>query len=502
LLTLKETLRSGLAVAGGLLWATCFVERPLLIVPWLALIPLILLLGDERPGLSGFLFGFAYWLLSIYWIAGTLVTYGNLPRWLALLSLLGLAVYLAFYCALFALLGGRLWRDGGASVLVTLPALWVALEVLRAHLLSGFPWNLAAYSWIGVPGALPTAAWVGAYGVSFLVVLANTSIARAVTLRSWRPAVWIVLGILGILALGARSSGNVGANRIPSGQPVRILQPNTENLAQWDAEQVRHNYIRLIEQSTEACQPGALLVWPESAAWPFAFEEHALLREDVRKLNERGCSVLLNSVARDGGSLRNAVYLVDSQQRVARYDKRHLVPFGEYVPLARFLPFLDKIARAAGDFTAGSSAASLPWKREGLGVSICFEIVFPGEVAATVRNGASLLVTVTNDAWYGDTSAPWQHFRAARFRGAENRRPLLRAAITGVSGLIAPDGRILQRLGVGAMGIIAAPVEGRSDLTPFTRWPWLVPTVCMMTSVFAILLSFRERGARNERPGR
>jgi apolipoprotein N-acyltransferase len=493
---LKETLRSALAVASGLVWAACFVERPLLVVPWLALVPLVLLLGEPRPWLSGFLFGFAYWISSIHWIAGTLVTYGSLPRWLALIALVGLAAYLAVYCALFSALGGLLWRTSGAAVLVTLPALWVALEYFRAHMLSGFPWNLAAYSWVEVPGALPSAAWAGAYGVSFLVLLANTSIARAVVLHDWRPAVWVVLGILGILAMGARSSGHVGANKIPSGEPVRILQPNTENLADWDAEQVRRNYRGLIEQSIEACQPGALLVWPESAAWPLSLEEHAGLREDVKKLNERGCSVLLNSVAREGGSLHNAVYLVDSRQHVARYDKRHLVPFGEYVPLASLFPFLEKIARAAGDFAAGSSASSLRWKREGLGISICFEIVFPGEVAATVRKGASLLVTVTNDAWYGDTSAPWQHFRAARFRSAENRRPLLRAAITGVSGLIAPDGRIVKRLGVGARGVIAAPVEGRSDLTPFTRGPWLVPTVCIVASVFAILLSFRGRRVR------
>jgi len=152
---------------------------------------------------------------------------------------------------------------------------------------------------------------------------------------------------------------------------------------------------------------------------------------------------------------------------------------------------MDKLARNAGDFVAGSSPALLQWGDQMIGAAICFEIVFPAAVAEQVRQGATLLVTLTNDAWYGDTWAPWQHYRAARFRAAENRRTLLRAAITGVSAIIAPDGSEQRRLGVGEEGVLGASVTGRSGLTPFSRAPWLVPLLCCLGGGFAIFVGRR-----------
>ncbi len=156
----------------------------------------------------------------------------------------------------------------------------------------------------------------------------------------------------------------------------------------------------------------------------------------------------------------NSALIVDGGGIAGRYDKRHLVPYGEHVPLADWLPFMGRVARAAGDFTPGSSLGLLPWGEERIAAAICYEIIFPGAVAQQVRAGGSLLVTVTNDAWYGDTTAPWQHFRAARFRAAENRRPVVRAALTGVSGLIDRRGAVKGRLGVGEEGVLAGRVAG------------------------------------------
>ncbi len=148
-----------------------------------------------------------------------------------------------------------------------------------------------------------------------------------------------------------------------------------------------------------------------------------------------------------GERVYNSAFTVGPGGRATRYDKRHLVPFGEYVPLAGVFSFVDKLARNAGDFATADRLVLLPWGRERIGMAICYEIVFPAEVAATVADGATLLATITNDAWYGDTAAPWQHYAAARFRAAENRRPLVRAAITGVSAVVAPDGRERARPG-------------------------------------------------------
>ena len=379
-----------LAVAGGLAWAACHGRGTLPLASWLALGPLVLLLGHRRGWAFGWLHGVVYWLAAIPWIRPTLETYGGLSGWLSVPLLLLVCVYLGAYHGLFALLGRRLWRRGGAAALVGLPALWVALEWLRAHLISGFPWNLAAYAWTEVPGALPIAAWIGAYGVSFLLVLANVgltlAVAAAVPAGLWasgaplarehlvadrgqparrrRAGVAAVLACLAVLAIGARwgaAAAGPGAGE-PRGLgptvPVRLLQPNTENLVTWDAERARQGYERIFELSYRACDElGALLVWPESAAWPYAWGTSPQLRRDLEALTAAGCPVLFNSTDERPEGYYNSVLLLDESGVVASYDKRHLVPFGEYVPLANVFFFLDKIARNAGAYMAGREVA-------------------------------------------------------------------------------------------------------------------------------------------------
>jgi apolipoprotein N-acyltransferase len=230
-----------------------------------------------------------------------------------------------------------------------------------------------------------------------------------------------------------------------------------------------------------------LVLWPESAAWPRAYPRSPGLVADVERLTGAGCGILLNTPFEAGERTFNSVLLARPDGSAARADKRHLVPFGEYVPLRSWLPFLSKIARMPGDFSAAESISLLDWRGARLGAAVCYEVVFPGEVAELVRAGATALVTVTNDAWYGDTAAPWQHLRAARFRAAENHRWLLRAAITGVSARIAPDGSVWDQLGVGAEGILRADFQPRTDLTPFTRAPWLVPLLCTLLAAAALI---------------
>jgi apolipoprotein N-acyltransferase len=157
---------------------------------------------------------------------------------------------------------------------------------------------------------------------------------------------------------------------------------------------------------------------------------------------------------------------------------------------------MDKLARDAGEFRPADQRVLLPWSGEKIGMAICYEVVFPAEVSELVRKGATLLISVTNDAWYGDTSAPWQHFRAARFRAAENRRPLLRAAITGVSAYVAPDGSVRDELGVNQEGVLRLRVLGERDLTPYARLPWLVPALCTVLAAAAVGVYFAQRRSR------
>lgn len=480
-------------MGGGIAWGLCFGRSALIIAPWIALVPLFLILGRRRAPLWASCHGIAYWLTSVAWIAPTLETYGQLPGWLAAAALALLCIYLGAFHGLFGWLGSAVWGRGGWRAIFGLPALWVALEWLRAHLLSGSPWNLAGYAWIEVGGALPVAAWIGVFGVSYLVLMVNSAIAFSLEHRTWRPGVACVLISLLVLTIASRWSDAEATRELePTRNAVRLLQPNIPNLMDWNAEDIRDNYERVVGLSRDACdRPDALVVWPESAGWPFVYGRDPVLSRDLEVLVSLGCPILFNSVTESGGRHFNSVLLITEEGIIGRYDKRHLVPFGEYVPLARWLPFVSKLARNAGDFIPGEELALLPWQGEQLGAAICFEIVFPFEVAEMVRRGASLLVTVTNDAWYGDSAAPWQHFRAARFRAAETRRYLLRAAITGVSGLVAPDGSVISALGVGQEGIIRGIVAGRKDLTPFVRMPWLVPLLCSLAAGSVI---FRRRG--------
>ncbi len=482
-----------LAAAGGLLWALCFGKETLPLAAWLALAPLILLLRHPRRWALGWIHGVVYWLVAIPWIRPTLETFGGLPTWLASVSLLLVCLYLGAYHGLFAVLGARIWRRGGVVALVGLPALWVALEWLRAHMISGFPWNLAAYAWTEVPGALPIAGWIGAYGVSFLLLLANVGVAMALARGTRLAGTAAVLTCLLVLAIGARwGAGPSGAAETPAAIPVRLLQPNTENQVSWDPVRAQESYRRLFDLSQDACdEAGALLVWPESAAWPHSWGTSPQLRRDLELLTAAGCGVLFNSTEERREGYYNSVLLLDRRGVAGSYDKRHLVPFGEYVPLARFFFFLRQIARNAGAYVAGVDVAPLAWAGQRLGPAVCFEVVFPAEVAEQVRAGATVLVTVTNDAWYGDTSAPRQHFRAVRFRAAETRRPVLRAALTGISAVVEPDGSVSRLLGVGEEGVLSARIRGRTDISPYARRPSLVPAGASITALFAIFLARR-----------
>jgi apolipoprotein N-acyltransferase len=484
------------AAAGGVVWGLQFGRVPLAVAPWLALAPLVVLLGARPAGRLAFVHGLAAWGVSLSWIPATLVTFGGVSRPLAVALAGLLAAYLALFHAAFGWLGAPLWRRGGALRFAALPALWVALEWLRTYLFRGFPWNLAAYAWVGVPGALPLAGWIGAYGISFLLVLVAAGVAAAVAARGrhrWQPAAAALLVPLLLLPLAGRSSlrrSAAEAQRAAFGRPVRLLQPNIPNLVAFEPTAVLRNYRRVVEMSLASCQPGALVVWPESAAWPFRYGRDPLLGEDLARMLDRGCAVIFNSDFPVANEFYNSAFLLVPGGAAVRYDKRHLVPFGEYVPLRGVFSFLDKLARNAGEFRPSDRIVLLPWGNERLGMAICYEVVYPGEVADLVRAGATVLVTITNDAWYGDTAAPWQHFRAARFRAAENRRPLLRAAVTGVSALVAPDGSVEAEIGVFQEGVIRGLVAGGRGLTPYSRAPWLVPLLCSAVAMFAFAVYF------------
>ncbi len=481
------------AVVGGVAWGLCFASEPSLWLGWLALAPLVWLVGRPRRFLWGLVHGFTSWLVAVTWLPPTLVTFGEVPAVVSWMLLVPMCGFLGLFHGLFTALGRPLWRCGGAAAWLGLPALWVVTEWLRSFPVGffGFPWNLAAYAWVEVPGALPLAAWVGAYGVAYPLLTSNVGLALAWERRRWEPAVVAPLAALLLLAVAGRfSRGEEPAAALA--QEVRIVQPH-QSLELHDNAAIWANYRRLIGISEAECRGRpTLLIWPESAAWPFDWERSPQLRHDLERLAARGCAVVFNtptakpSTSGDEVEYFNSALLVTAGGPAGRYHKRRLVPWGEYVPLATVLPFVRHLARHAAEFSAGSDVALLRWDGERLGMAICYEVIFPEAVAEQVRAGASLLVTISNDAWYGDTAAPRQLFRAARFRAAENRRPLLRAALTGISGVIDRHGGVEARLGVGDVGVLRARVAGAGELSPYTRAPWLVPLASVLLAAFAL----------------
>jgi apolipoprotein N-acyltransferase len=482
------------ALAAGALWAACFGIEPLKVAPWMGMAPLLLLVGRGRSGWLVFAGGLAFWSVSLRWIVPTMVRFGGLSEaatW-PLFSLL--AAVLALFSAGFALVARRPFGMlGPIGAMTAAASAWVVFEWMRSWVLGGFPWNLAAYSWIEVPGALEASAWLGAYGVSFLVVWSNAGLARSLLDRDWRPLAWGLAVPIALLGTAWRWSERSLAET--SAGPLleaRVLQPNIPNRPEWDPAANHADYRRLIAQSLAACDaPGALLIWPESAAWPRRLGHDVELDRDIAELNRRGCGVVLNMARSEGERYFNSAVLVRPDGSRSSYDKRHLVPFGEYVPFRSLLPAADALTRHVGDFTAGEGVDLLDYRGVSLGGAICYEVVFPQEVVQTVAAGATVLFSVTNDDWYGPTAAAWQHLTAARFRAAENHRTLLRAAVTGVSAVIAPDGSLVDRVRPGEQRTMRAGVTARTDRTLYSRIARWVPWSAIAVCAFAILLAGR-----------
>ena len=443
----------------------------------------------------GWIHGTVFWAVGIPWIAFTLGVYGGLPESLSKVLFLLLTLYLGIYHGLFALLGRRLLKQGGGWALLGIPGLWVVVEHLQGHPFGGFPWNLAAYAWIDLPGALEVSAWIGTFGVSFLVLWVNTGLTLA--LRQ-RRLLWAAVGLgFPLLCLVLGSLPAVPREASGPRLPVRIVQPNIGMAQTADLSGIEEGYRRLLELSREACDTeGALLIWPESAGWPFLWEEDPYfpgrLQGDVESLRRAGCAVLFNSAHRESGKTFNSAFLSSAGSGLQRYDKRHLVPWGEYVPLGEVFPSVGKLARNAGSFSAGEEARNLDFGGELLGPGVCYESSFPAEVAELVQAGATILVNLSNDAWYGDSAARHQLFRAVRFRAAESQRPVLRAAITGISAVIGPQGEVTASLDVDRSGVLRAEIQGRKTKSVYSRWPGLTPWLSLLGAAFAIIAARRE----------
>jgi len=452
-----------LAVFAGLLLTAAFPPSKTPWVAWFALVPLLISLEDEpfrRAFRLGFITGFSHNVTLIYWVAIVMGKYGNLAFPWNLGPLFLLCLYLALFPALF-----------GALLALARPAwirplfaafLWVALEYLRSKALSGFPWCLLGYTQYNNGLLIQLTDLTGVYGLTFLIVLTNTVLFRLLTLSRIKQQIWVWPYLFGttlliILSLyyGQRKLHEPPPSAVlaKSDKALRcaVIQASIDQSVKWDPsfqKETLSRYERLT-RSTYGFSPD-LIVWPETAV-PFFFQDGPALAETIFALVEESKAALIfgsPAYRRNGHQLRyyNRAYLLRPDGKtIEYYDKVHLVPFGEYVPLKGLLGFISRLVPAAGDFAPGDRIAPLALKNASVGILICFEAIFPEISRIMVSKGADVLVNLTNDAWFGISSAPYQHLSMSVLRAVENRRPLIRAANTGISAIIDSHGRIQKR---------------------------------------------------------
>lgn len=509
-----------LAVATGVLLPFCFPKFDVGLLAWVALIPLHIAVDGARRSQAfwlGWLSGMIGFTGIMAWVVTAMHTYGKVPLIISYGILLLLTAYLGLFVGIYS--AGMVWfrqlvpRYG----LFAAPCLWVTLELIRTYLLSGLPWSLLGYSQYRQLDLIQIADHLGVYGVSFLIVLTNVALAELYLwlmplFRGFRPArlPWELVTTSAMLvglswAYSTSMIVSEGIQRPKTTLQVGVVQPNIDQAVKWD-QAYREETLRRYDQLTASLGHGTdLVIWPE-AATPFVYEREPVYQlQLVAMANRASAPLLFGSPAIRFDSNRkpyllNSAYLLSPDgQLLGRYDKQHLVPFGEYIPLkSSLLFFLDKLVEGIGDFQAGPGPTILSFEqkasRDGtpsrpvkFGVVICYEVIFPDLVRRLAASGAEFLVTVTNDAWFGESSAPSQHFSMVVFRSVENHLAFARAANTGISGFIDPFGRIIEASPIFTQAALQATVPVRQPYTFYSRHGDVFAYGCMIISVLLCL---------------
>jgi apolipoprotein N-acyltransferase len=434
----------------------------------------------------GWFGGLAHWACAVPWVVIVLHRHGHLPLPLSLLALLLMTAILGLQWALAAWGAARApagWQPW------LLPLSLAAVEQLQRFPPWIFPWNpVAAVATAAPPLMLPLPV-IGAAGLSLLLLLAGSAADMLVARRRPQAA-----RLAGVTLAGFAVAAWLAPPFRPAGEPVRAaaLQPNVPLEFRWDAGNLSEIEQRVWRLNLEASASGARwIVWPESAI-PRYVERDAEYRSAIEEFaRRRDAWMLIGSIGFGDGrdEYFNSVFSVSPAGLVPwRYDKVHLVPFGEYVPLAGQLAVLRPLVREVGSFTPGRSTLPLPSPAGPVGVAVCYEVTYPALIAAEVADGAEVLATVTNDGWYGDSAAPRQHLALAQLRAAETRRYMVRAANTGISAIIDPYGRIVASLALDREGSVAADVRPGLGSTPIVRVGGAVRAGVVALAVAGILL--------------
>lgn len=495
-----------LAVLSGVLLSLAFPPADLGWLAFPALVPLLVVAASSRPrsaALHGLVCGTTFFTLLLYWITIVMTRYGGLPIIVAASILALLVLYLAAYLALFAALVAAASARWGWRGILLAPVFWVGLEIIRGRLLTGFPWGLAGYSQWRNLALLQIASLGGVYLTSFVVLLANSGL--VLLLRRPKGSAPRTAGVLLlVLAAGAHllgrtmlssaepvtagmAPGSAGATSAPAPFRVAAIQANVAQGVKWRPGEERRIVADLLAMSDEAARDGAdLVIWPESSS-PLSIYRPAgdpaavpleprreFLEEVQDSVRKGGYTLIAGSVGYhyEGETLRatNSAFVIGPDGAVGpSYDKVHLVPFGEYVPLGKILFFVDRMVQGAiAEFAPGQKLRPLPTPAGEAATFVCYEAIFP-ELVRRLAISSDFLINITNDAWFGRSAAPRQHLAMAVFRAPENRRWLVRAANTGISAFVDPFGRVVESTPIEVRTVLSGRIAKRSGRTLYER---------------------------------
>lgn len=436
--------------------------------------------------LNAFCFGFSYGAVSMGWLSNALlIDNGTFMAFIPLVWL-GMGLLFGFFYAIPALLA--FWAPAGIKRGIAFAGWYVVFEWIRSWLLTGFPWNLIGSVWNINDVMLQSASVWGAYGLSLLTVLTFSSIAYWPRIK---PIILSVLALAIVYGCGAWRLYDATDENV-WGMKLRLVQPNIPQTLKWDPQKAEEHYSKLIRLSADKNDDITHVIWPESAV-SFLVDQNEPERVRMMSAVRQGGTLItggLRGVNIQKRELANSIFILDDLANIRGfYDKAHLVPFGEYMPLRGILP-LDKIVPIPGDFTKGTGVKTIHIpKAPPASPLVCYEIIFSSQVALK-KPRPSWIINVSNDGWYGLSAGPYQHFDMAVMRAVEEGIPVVRATNNGVSGVIDGYGRVKASLGLGQEGVIDALLPRVLPATPYAKVGVLIPlSLCLV----CILFSFGKR---------
>ena len=504
-----------LSALSGLLLILIFPQFNLEFLAWFALIPLLFAIQNQplrTVAARGFFAGMIFYFFSLSWVTNTLINYGNISVSLSFLILALLAAYLSFYISLFCVLTVKWSRAKPVYFFLLAPLVWTSLEYLRStHMTFGFSWMGLGYSQFQTLAIIQPAEITGIYGVSALIVLVNAAL--HFFLNTWifhlnphdgRRMSYRVIGVttlvVGLWVGWGNWALNLTKSQIESSPKIRIAlaQGNIEQHLKWNKlyqQPTMELYKKLTLQAAK--EKPELIVWPE-ATTPFYYGLDPIGTKYVQDLvRTAGTPLLFGSPYKkqvEGKELvYNRAFLISNQgETIDVYDKMHLVPFGEFVPFRQALFFIEKMVEIIGDFGLGKRATVFTLNDYQLGVSICYEIIFPDLVRQPVKNGAEYLVNITNDAWFGKSAASYQHISMAALRAVENRTPIVRAANTGISGFIDATGQIRNTTQLFKRELVVDEITpNKGPRTFYSKFGDIFSYLCLALMAIITFLAYR-----------